>query len=160
MLACEEGKVGGLNLLQLVDCLHWGHHCPEGKNIPFNTAPRRTVVLMFILPGGRHGPEGKNIYLNTVLHREGQQFWCLYCLGGHHGPEGKNTEFVLILHRGGQQFWCLYCLGGHHGPEGKSICLHTAPRRIVVLMFILPGEHHGPEGKNTEFVLILHRGGQ
>jgi hypothetical protein len=66
VLACEEGKVGGLNLPQLVDCLHWGHHGPEGKNICLNTALRRSVVLMFILSGGYHGPEGKNICLNTA----------------------------------------------------------------------------------------------
>jgi hypothetical protein len=89
VLACEEGKVEGLNLLQLVDCLHWGHHGPEGKNISLNTAPRRTVVLMFILSVGHHGPERKNICLNTsprtvvlmsVLSGGGGGGW------GHHGP--------------------------------------------------------------------------
>ncbi len=97
MLACEERKVGGLDLLQLVDCLHWGHHGPEGKSICLNTVPR-TVVLVFILSGGHHGPEGKNICLNTAPRRTVVLMSILS--GGITALRAK--IFVLLLHRGGQ----------------------------------------------------------
>ncbi len=117
MLACDERKVGGLNLLQLVDCLHWGHHSPEGKNIYLNTSPKRTVVLMFILYGGHHGPEGKNICINTAPRRAVVLMFILP--GGHHGPEGKN----ICLNTAPRTVVLISILGGITALRAKTFVL-------------------------------------